>query len=298
MTNISYKDQLLGVDEVAPFFHLLKENIARSRLAMTVVFLKNFPVSDSENNDLYLEIEQHAQHYFISKIRETDLLFKLNEPNQWGIILMQSGERDATAFLDRIFHEKNGNDPSFVTNYQYAFCAMVAEIKTNQVNFYELLDDTNEVFHENLSPWEVKINTKYNIPQRQNLKVSIIENNEIFRGILKSTIQKIQTKHFTLDIQDFVDGYDFIESGWHLSSHPHIVIMNDILPRKNGLEVLDTLRSLPNQKKFIIYMMTRRNSQTDIISAYESGVDEYLIKPFDLRLFKAQLLRTLERLQQ
>ncbi len=72
--------------------------------------------------------------------------------------------------------------------------------------------------------------------------------------------------------------------------------MNDILPRKNGLNVLHTLRQMANQKKFIIYMMTNRKSQGDMIYAYESGVDEYLIKPFDLNLFQAQLKRTFARL--
>ena len=100
----------------------------------------------------------------------------------------------------------------------------------------------------------------------------------------------------TLDIRTFVDGYEFLQSDWYKSAHPHIIIMNDILPRKNGIEVLHTIRRMPNQKKFTIYMMTARNSQTDMINAYEAGVDGYLIKPFDLRLFEAELRRTFARL--
>jgi DNA-binding response OmpR family regulator len=43
-------------------------------------------------------------------------------------------------------------------------------------------------------------------------------------------------------------------------------------------------------------MMTNRKSQGDMNYAYESGVDEYLIKPFDLNLLQAQLKRTFARL--
>ncbi|RHW39708.1 response regulator [Lysinibacillus yapensis] len=294
--NVIYKDKLLGVEEVRPFFHLLKENIARSRLSMTVVFIKAFSATE-EKQEINDEIQEQVQQFLRSKVRDTDLLFKLDQPNKWGILLMQSAEKDATAFLHRIFNLVKDKEIPFYSANQFALCAMAAEIKTNKVDLQQLINDRDEVFQEIVEPWKVEIVTKYRNPEPQDIKVSIIENNDIFRGVLKTTIEKIQIKHFVLEIAEFADGYEFLESGRHLSSHTHIVIMNDILPKKNGIEVLDQLRSLPNQKKFIIYMMTKRNSQTDIISAYESGADEYLKKPFDLRLFKAQLLRTLERLQ-
>ncbi len=43
-------------------------------------------------------------------------------------------------------------------------------------------------------------------------------------------------------------------------------------------------------------MMSKRNSQEDIIYAYESGADNYLIKPFNLRLLEIEIKRTFERL--
>ena len=72
--------------------------------------------------------------------------------------------------------------------------------------------------------------------------------------------------------------------------------MNDILPLKNGLEILHTLRKMPNEKKFVIYMMSERNSENAILNAYESGVDEYIVKPFNLRLLEAKIKRTFARL--
>lgn len=72
--------------------------------------------------------------------------------------------------------------------------------------------------------------------------------------------------------------------------------MNDILPRKNGLEVLHMVKQLPNEQRFITYMMTKKKSEEDMLYAYEIGVDEYLIKPFNIRLFEAQIRRTFERL--
>lgn len=294
--DILSQEKLLGLEEIRPYFNLLKENMARSRLGMTVVFIKAFPV-EVEKQDFSMEVRQQIERFLMSKVRNTDLLFKLTSPNEWGLLLMQSAEKEATAFLQRIFQLATDHERPFYGDHHFSLCAMVAEIKTKNVDMNDLLNDKKQVLHELLEPWKVLLVTKYKKPDSQLVKVSIVENNEIFRGVLKGQIEKLQVPHITFDIAEFVDGHGFLESNRHLSSHTHIVIMNDILPRKNGLEVLGALRSLPNQKKFIIYMMTKRNSQTDMINAYESGADQYLIKPFDLRLFKAQLLRTLERLQ-
>ena len=98
------------------------------------------------------------------------------------------------------------------------------------------------------------------------------------------------------EIRTFVDGEDFLSSDFYQSPHNHIVIMNDVLPRKTGLDILASLRSMPNDKKFVIYMMTNRNAESAMIDAYEKGVDYYLVKPFNLKLFSAQLKRMFESL--
>ncbi|MGI6508409.1 MAG: hypothetical protein ACOX4A_08535 [Saccharofermentanales bacterium] len=55
--------------------------------------------------------------------------------------------------------------------------------------------------------------------------------------------------HFEAEIKVFQDGYEFLESTWYLSSHTHLIIMNDILPRQSGLDVLHKVRMMPNNQK-------------------------------------------------
>lgn len=93
-----------------------------------------------------------------------------------------------------------------------------------------------------------------------------------------------------------MDSQDFLSSDFYQSPQNHIVIMNDVLPRKTGFDILASLRSMPNDKKFVIYMMTNRNAKSAMINAYEKEVDYYLVKPFKLKLFSAQPKRMLESL--
>ena len=98
-----------------------------------------------------------------------------------------------------------------------------------------------------------------------------MEENDIFRNALYRTIDNLNFDNFETEIKEFQDGYEFLESNWHLSSHTHLIIMNDILPRQSGLDVLHKIRMLPNNKRFIVFIMTKRSSEEDMIYAYESG---------------------------
>jgi CheY-like chemotaxis protein len=289
------KVKILNESDILPLFDVLKANVIRSHMEMTVIFLKA-TVTDSHQFNVIEKLEEQIAHFFVSEVRNTDMLFKLEGSLRWGILLPQNGEEEGKAFLNRIFQlVKNENFPTKIDS-AFTLQGIIVEIKNDQVMFEDLIDKQFEVLSQLSEPWEIEIVTSFKAQPIKRVKVSILEENAIFSEVLELTVQKMIVDHFQLETKVFSDGYEFLQSDWYLSGHTHIVIMNDILPRKNGLNVLHALRQMANQKKFIIYMMTNRKSQSDMIYAYESGVDEYLIKPFDLNLFQAQLKRTFARL--
>jgi len=288
------KVNILKETDIIPFFDVLKANVIRSNMEMTVIFLKA-TVTDP-NQNVIEDLEEQIADFLVSEVRNTDMLFKLEGSLRWGILLTQNGEEEGNAFLNRIFQlVKNDYFPSKIDS-TFTLQGIIVAVKNDQVTFEDLKDKQFEVFNELSEPWEIEIVTSFKAQPLKRVKVSILEENAIFSEVLEMTVQKMVIDHFQLETKVFSDGYEFLQSDWYLSGHTHLVIMNDILPRKNGLNVLHTLRNMANQKKFIIYMMTNRKSQGDMNYAYESGVDEYLIKPFDLNLLQAQLKRTFARL--
>lgn len=275
---------------IIPIFDVLKANVSRSNMELTVIFLK------ATMSNIQEDFEEQISHYLLSKVRNTDIHFKLEDKLQWGILLTQNGEAEGKAFLNRLFQLVKNENSSLFNDASVALQGIVVEIKNDQVLFADLIATQSTIFSQVSEPWKIDIVTSFKEQPIKDVKVSIIEENAIFRDVLELTVQKMIVNHFHVETKVFSDGYEFVQSDWYLSGHTHIVVMNDILPRKNGIEVLHTLRRMANQKKFIIYMMTNRNSRDDMVYAYESGVDEYLMKPFDLRLFKAQLQRTFARL--
>ena len=61
---------------------------------------------------------------------------------------------------------------------------------------------------------------------------------------------------------------------------PDVVLLDIMLPEKNGLSVLRWLRETPATKKLPIMMLSARSTEFDKVLGLDSGADDYLAKPF------------------
>jgi DNA-binding response OmpR family regulator len=87
-----------------------------------------------------------------------------------------------------------------------------------------------------------------------------------------------------------VDGLAALEA--HAREQPELVILDWMLPRLDGLEVLRLLRqSAPTP----VLMLTARSEETDRVVGLEAGADDYLTKPFSMRELVARVRALLRR---
>jgi len=67
-----------------------------------------------------------------------------------------------------------------------------------------------------------------------------------------------------------------------LSSKIDLVITDWMMPEMDGLELVRHIRSGGTETPFVyVILLTSREDKKDIVNALESGVDDYIIKPFD-----------------
>jgi len=59
-----------------------------------------------------------------------------------------------------------------------------------------------------------------------------------------------------------------------------VLLLDIMLPRLNGLEVCQALRS--NGHDTPVLMLTARDTLDDKLAGFDSGTDDYLVKPFDM----------------
>lgn len=74
-----------------------------------------------------------------------------------------------------------------------------------------------------------------------------------------------------------------------------MVILDVMLPEKNGFEVLSALRSHPSTVRLPVLMLTARGDDVDRVVGLEMGADDYLPKPFNPRELLARIRAVLRR---
>ena len=79
-----------------------------------------------------------------------------------------------------------------------------------------------------------------------------------------------------------------------LKESPDLIILDIMLPKMNGIEVLQTLRNREKCKVPVI-MLTSRKEEIDRVMGLEFGADDYITKPFSTRELIARIKAVLRR---
>jgi DNA-binding response OmpR family regulator len=118
------------------------------------------------------------------------------------------------------------------------------------------------------------------------MRLLIVEDN---RRLSDSLRLNLQDDGYAVDVA--YDGPDGEEMG--LTPIYDVIILDIMLPGKNGFEVC---RALRNQRvRTPILMLTARDALTDRVSGLDSGADDYLVKPFEVDELRARLRALLRR---
>jgi len=64
------------------------------------------------------------------------------------------------------------------------------------------------------------------------------------------------------------------------SERPSLVVLDAMMPRMGGFEVLTRIKSDDDLSHIPVIMLTARKGERDIVSALERGAEDYLVKPF------------------
>jgi len=76
------------------------------------------------------------------------------------------------------------------------------------------------------------------------------------------------------------------------SEHPDLVLLDLMLPKKSGFEVLDHIRKF---SKVPVILLTARGQETDKVRGLRGGADDYVTKPFGLQELFARIDAVMRR---
>jgi twitching motility two-component system response regulator PilH len=64
------------------------------------------------------------------------------------------------------------------------------------------------------------------------------------------------------------------------AEHPDVVLLDVVMPKRNGYEILRALRRDSRTKATPIVLVSSKNQESDRLWGKKQGADEYLAKPF------------------
>jgi len=71
--------------------------------------------------------------------------------------------------------------------------------------------------------------------------------------------------------------------------HPDLIILDMMMPKKNGLEVLELLRLQPTFKDTLIMFLTALNDENTQLRSFSTGADDYISKPVSTNVFVSKV---------
>lgn len=76
---------------------------------------------------------------------------------------------------------------------------------------------------------------------------------------------------------------------------PSLVLLDIMLPDKDGIEILKDLRNNDRTKKLPVIMLTAKSTEGDKVRGLENGADDYIAKPFGVMELIARIKAVLRR---
>ena len=119
------------------------------------------------------------------------------------------------------------------------------------------------------------------------LQILLVEDNP---GDVRLTQEALKQSDFRTTLQVVGDGEEALrflrkENGFAQVFTPDLVLLDLNLPKKNGFEVLETLRQDNNFKQIPVVVLTTSVAEEDIIRTHHANANCYISKPFDFTQF-------------
>ncbi len=76
---------------------------------------------------------------------------------------------------------------------------------------------------------------------------------------------------------------------------PDLVLLDLMLPMVDGLEVCRRLRADPTTRNMLVLMLTAKSEETDEVVGFSVGTDDYVAKPFSVKVLLERIRALLRR---
>jgi diguanylate cyclase (GGDEF)-like protein len=222
------------------------------------------------------------------QVRSNDVLTRV-EGDTFALLLPNTVSTNAVRLLQRILHASKN---STLESFPFTFSASVMEVDLSEEQVEVCIKKLESALQEAKSSGggrvaEVK---QDKVALTQTVKIAVVDDDPIIRSVLSQILRKITVPlQRNIEFRTFPDGLDFLESDWGADNCPYLIILDGMMPKMDGLEVLQKIRKERRRDRYSIMMLTTRKNDSDIERAMQLGADDYMTKPFKMAELEARI---------
>lgn len=122
----------------------------------------------------------------------------------------------------------------------------------------------------------------------QKTKILVIEDEEDIASLIK--LQGELAGYKILVESDGLNGYMAVER-----EKPDLIVLDIMLPGLNGLDVCRKIKGNPALQTIPIVIISAKTEELDVVLGLELGADDYVAKPFSLKVLFSRIKAVLRR---
>jgi signal transduction histidine kinase/ligand-binding sensor domain-containing protein/DNA-binding response OmpR family regulator len=153
----------------------------------------------------------------------------------------------------------------------------------------EIIEGTIET--EEIIPKEVEVFSEYEIEkvssnieiitEEGKLLLLIVEDNTDVRNYIKGSLEK------EFRILEAINGEDGLNQA--IKHIPDLIISDVMMPKMDGFQMCDRIKNDEKTSHIPVIMLTAKATSKDKIEGYETGADDYIMKPFDAEVLRIRI---------
>ncbi|MFO8010467.1 MAG: response regulator [Dehalococcoidia bacterium] len=127
------------------------------------------------------------------------------------------------------------------------------------------------------------------------IEILLVEDNPGDARLAIEALKEAKVQNNIHHVEDGVEAMEFVRKQGKYSNdvRPDIVLLDLNLPKKDGREVLEEIKSDPDLKRIPVVVMTVSQAEEDILRSYNLHANCYITKPIDLDQF-IKVVRSVE----
>jgi len=120
-------------------------------------------------------------------------------------------------------------------------------------------------------------------------RILLVEDDPKDIDITLTTLEEYNLANEVVVVRDGAEALDYLHKRENYRSrsngNPAVLLLDLKLPKVNGLEVLEQIRSDEKLKLIPVVVLTSSHEERDMVASYKLGVNAYVVKPVDFHEF-------------